>query len=142
MNKTSGETKMVAGSTLLGTDDFFCGILAALRVNGHKQIIAARFHRAFYRTLKKLDGPEFTDAIMVNTSGIDFDSLYGLSEWLVCALARARRDFLIRFRSSFHGDLIEINLEEDRSEKMLSGFGCRETLLKLATLLHVELAFS
>ena len=145
MNETSDEANMATRKAFLSADDFLRGILAALRVTGHKQIIAAQrnFHRAFDRILKKLDAPEFTDAIMVNTSDIDFDPLYGLSEWLDCAFLRARRDFLIRFLSSFRVNLIiEINLGEDGGKEMLSEFGSREALLKLATLLHVEMAAS
>ena len=133
MNKTAEETKMEAGKISLSPDDFLYGIIAALRVNGHERIVANRrdFHHAFYGILKKLNDPEFTDAIMVDTSEIDFDPLYGLSEWLVDALGRARRDFLVNFRDA---NIIEVSVGRKESEGILSMVGSEKYLLKLADL--------
>lgn len=143
MNKMLENENIVNMRTSLSADDFLYGIIAALSTNEHKRISATQrdLHHAFYSVLKKLNEPEFKSVIDVDISKVDYDPLYGLSRWFDRALTRAQRDFLVSFPNPSY-NLIEISIGKNESEKMLSGFGSKKALLKLATLFHDEIAVS
>jgi hypothetical protein len=133
----------VQRTTLLGADDFFRGLIAALGVRKYDELNATQsdLHRAFHQVIEKLQDPEVKKKVDVNLVNVDYDSLYGLSGWFDRALTRAQRDLLISFPNPSY-DLIKIGIKKDEGEKILSRLGNKDLFLKLADLFHREVTTS
>ena len=131
-------TTELVPTSVLSADDFAEGLIAALAINGDREITASQsqLHRAFRRVLSELQGCE---DLKVDLTNVDYDPLYQLSGWLDEFLARAQRDLFISFPNPSY-ERIEIQLSPEEGKSILQEHGHPKVFEELSTLFMKELS--
>src|SRR5580658_9259190 len=116
-------------SLKLTAEQFFDGLLAAIRLNGEFIVgEPTEVHRAFYRVLKELQKSNILD---VDLFDVDYDPLYGQSGWFDRALTTAQRDAVLGFANPSYKKII-IKYSPDEGDAIIGLLGARNEFQRLA----------
>jgi hypothetical protein len=111
------------------SNELFRGLLAA--VSARKQELPGdhdAIHRAFFQVLQEVRRPEVQERLeLEDLIEIDFDPLYGQSNWFDRALTRAQRDQIISFPNPSY-DTIRIRYDENARSRILNRLGSAPTI--------------
>ena len=121
--------------------EFFRGLLAALAVKDRTLLPAshAHIHRAFFRVLRDIRGPEIRDQLEIDDLiEIDYDPLYGQSRWFDRALSRAQRDHIISFPNPMY-DTMQIKYDPATGKVVLDRLESRGVIERLADVFAAQL---
>lgn len=121
------------GRSTLTKQEFFLGFLAAIRiVHGQTLRFAARdLHQAFHQAFSASRTPIFRD--LAAKTDYDYDSLFGMSAWLVTGIFQAGRDLLVDIPTGVgqQNDIV-IRFDGEEARRRLDALGVRKEFIALA----------